>query len=566
MCGITGIININQPVEAAELDRFTDALSHRGPDGRGTFIDGRLGLGHRRLAILDLSDAGKCPMRYVAPDGREYWITYNGEIYNFIELRSELERFGYRFQSQTDTEVIVGAYHRWGEECLLRFNGMWAFAIYDVLERKLFIARDRFGIKPLYYWVGNGRFAFASELKAFLALDGFTPRFNQQAAALFLQNNIGYDGMTEETALQGIRRLHGGYCMTVDIDGDVAVRKWWETAQHIPPIPARYEEQVEQFRELFLDAVRLRMRADVPIGTSLSGGVDSSAVACSMKWVHENQKHGLERCPGDWQQTFVATFPGTAVDERRYADEVICHIGAKPHYWIFDSQAATSHIIATAWAMDDFTGVPAVPVWSIYREMRRHKVIVTLDGHGGDELLAGYVQYLDVPIKMLNQKLYQDFHATQLPGILRNYDRCSMAHGIEVRMPIMDWRLVTYAFGLPPETKIGAGYTKRILRDAMQGIMPDNIRARRSKIGFASPLVEWFNGRMAPLIRRIVTHRLWLQSPFWKGRELSEYVLAKTNAAAWTMDDWDACTRLWVFMNLVLWQQLFIEGDLDCLP
>ncbi|OQX22477.1 MAG: hypothetical protein BWK80_30440 [Desulfobacteraceae bacterium IS3] len=161
MCGIAGILNLNGPINPDELDRFTDSLTHRGPDGRGTFVDGNLGLGHRRLAILDLSEAGKCPMPYGGYDGKRYWITFNGEVYNFLELRDELKKLGYRFRTETDTEVVVASYAHWGEDCLLRFNGMWALAIWDSLEKKLFLARDRFGIKPLYFW-GTRRFAFSS--------------------------------------------------------------------------------------------------------------------------------------------------------------------------------------------------------------------------------------------------------------------------------------------------------------------------------------------------------------------------------------------------------------------
>ena len=164
-------------------------------------------------------------------------------------------------------------------------------------------------------------------------------------------------------------------------------------------------------------------------------------------------------------------------------------------------------------------------------------------------------------MNQVNANLFRDFHTTLLPAILRNYDRCSMAHGIEVRMPLMDWRLVTFALGLPAEAKIGGGYTKRVFRDAMTGIMPDAIRQRRSKIGFNSPMIEWYNGAMAPLIRRVVNHSLWLESPFWNGQQMRDAVLAKTNARAWTLKDWGGALQVWTMMNLVLWQLLFVERE-----
>lgn len=563
MCGIAGILNVQQQINPVELDRFTDSLTHRGLDGRGTFIDGNLGLGHRRLAILDLSEAGKNPMPYGGENGKRYWITYNGEVYNFLELRYELEQLGHRFKSETDTEVVVAAYAQWGEDCLLRFNGMWAFAIWDAVEKKLFLARDRFGVKPLYYLATGNRLAFASELKAFLELDNFSVALNEEIIPQILQTNQAYEGTTDQTIMKNVLRLHGGHCLTLKHDGNYTLKKWWETLSHIPQIPSSYTEQVEQFRDLFLDAVKIRLRSDVAVGTCLSGGIDSSAVASGMAWNHRQGKNGLERCAEDWQQAFVATFPGTQLDERAYADDVIYHVGAKPHYWVFDNDEALSHIIDSVWAMEDvYLGI-AVPAWCLYREMRRKNVVVSLDGHGGDELLGGYTWYLDCPMNQVNQIFYRDFHTTLLPSILRNFDRCSMAHGIEVRMPLMDWRLVTFAFGLPADCKIGAGYTKRVLRDAMQGIMPENVRRRRSKIGFNSPMIEWYNGGMAEMLRKIVNHRLWLESPFWDGHQLRDYVLEKTNARAWTSSDWGVTLHIWSRVNIVLWQLLFVERNLS---
>ena len=584
MCGISGIFCFEGGLDRAELARFTDSLAHRGPDGRGLLFDGGLGLGHRRLAILDLSRRGRNPLPYedsqpvaasrglrnawrefrtgeveAAGTPYRYWITFNGEVYNFVELRKELTSMGYRFRTDTDTEVVLAAYVQWGEACLRRFNGMWAFAIWDRVERRLFLARDRFGIKPLYYSHSPRRLVFASELKAFLALDGFQPALHEALVPAMLDNPAALEGTTDETLLSGVRRLPPGHVAVVEANGDLWVRRWWETRDHLPAVPARYEDQVEQFRGLFLDSVRLRLRSDVPVGTCLSGGIDSSAIACAMAKLHRESGADLKRTASDWRRAFIADFPGTMLDERRYADAIVRHTGARPHVWTFDQDDAVRHVVDSVWSMEDVYGGLAVPAWCLYRELQRARVTVSLDGHGGDELLGGYAWYLDWPLAQANGNLYRDFHATLLPAILRNFDRCSMAHGIEVRMPLMDWRLVTYAHALPIESKFGGGYTKRVFRDALAGLVPDEVRLRRFKMGFNSPLVEWFNGRLAPLVRQTVNHPLWLESRFWDGPALRDRALEKTDAGAWSPADWAETIHLWTRINLVLWQRLFVE-------
>jgi asparagine synthetase B (glutamine-hydrolysing) len=280
-------------------------------------------------------------------------------------------------------------------------------------------------------------------------------------------------------------------------------------------------------------------------------------------WNNRNGKIDLERCAKDWQHAFIASFPGSKIDESEYAGEVIQHIGAKPHYWVFDNDQSVQHVVDSVWAMEEVYGGIAVPVWSLYRQMRCDNIIVSIDGHGGDELLCGYTWYLDWPMNKVNENLMSDFHRTLLPSILRNYDRCSMAHGIEVRMPFMDWRLVVFVFGLSADSKIGGGYTKRILRDAMAGIMPEKIRKRTSKIGFNSPMIEWYNNGLSQMINKIVNLRFWLESPFWNGEELRAEVLTKTSNRSWTYDDWSQSLYLWTLMNVVIWHLLFIERSVE---
>lgn len=563
MCGICGIYDQGGPVDQDVLDRLTDAMAHRGPDGRGTYRDAGLGLGHRRLAILDLSPAGANPMRHQGPDGRCVWITFNGEVYNFLELRDELTALGHRFHSDTDTEVVAAAYLEWNERCLTRFNGMWAFAVWSPQDRSLFLCRDRFGVKPLYYLRDGHRFVFASELKAFLALDGFAPRCDDTLIPRLLAGTASLEGTMAQTLMAKVRRLLPGHSLRVDAGLEPEVRRWWDTRQHLPAMPDRFEDQVEGFREIFLDAVRLRMRSDVPIGTALSGGVDSSAIAATMARLFADRRQGLTRCPDNWRRAFIACFPGTALDERAYADIAARQAGATVSHWTFDADAALTHLVESVYAMEEVYCGIATPAWGLYRQMRRQGTVVSLDGHGCDEMLCGYTSYLDCPIDDLDERLFADFHYNLLPAILRNFDRCAMAHGVEIRMPFMDWRLVTYCFGLPTRAKVGGGFTKRILREAMTGIMHEANRRRRSKIGFNSPMAEWFNGAMAPLIRDILSSPLFLDCPHWDAKAIRARVLAKTDHQAWTMADWEELSGVWTICNIVLWQMLFITRELD---
>ena len=414
MCGIAGLLQFNHPVNRAELAHFTDAIAHRGPDGRGLLLDGTLGLGHRRLAIHDLGRRGRGPMPFEAsqpvafgPRWRgklaelsahgcedatltpyRYWITFNGEIYNFIELRSELGAMGYQFHTATDTEVVLAAYAQWGEACLRRFNGMWAFALWDRQERTLLLARDRFGVKPVYYTHTPERFAFASEIKAFLALDGFQPALHTGVAAGFLQSAYTQEGTTPDTLMAAVKRLPAGHTLRIGANGTAQVSRWWETRNHFPVVPDRYADQVAEFRHLFIDATRIRLRSDVPVGTCLSGGVDSSAVVSAI--AHLRQQSGADRPHGaGGHPTFIADFPNTVLNERAYADELVRHAGAHPTYWRFNQEAAVRHVLDSVWSMEDVYGEPATPAWCLYRELRRSGVTVSIDGHGADELIGG---------------------------------------------------------------------------------------------------------------------------------------------------------------------------------
>lgn len=654
MCGIAGIWNLDgAPVASADIDNLTDSLAHRGPDGRGIWQedDCSVALGHRRLAILDLSDAGRQPMSYA--DGR-YQIVYNGEIFNFLEIRNDLEQRGHVFKSTSDTEVILAAYSEWGEGMLCRFNGMWAFVIYDRREHQMFFARDRFGIKPFHYRLTPRQFSFASELKSFKHLAGYEPALDQETARAFLLNGFGVEG-TRRTMLAGVNRLQGGHCALLK-DGRLSVKRWWNTLDHLITPPGTLEAQAEEFRTLLYDSVRIRMRSDVAVGSCLSGGFDSSAIVCAMAEIGRERVH--VRQSKDWQQTFVATFPGAVNDERAEAEAAIRYAGVTGHFFPVTDQEALAGLDQVLMDFDDvYIGLPTA-VWLIYRELRRRRVFVSLDGHGADELMGAYAppdyllfhdapSLLSSPMKNLqllqeyqnlcgdlrerfgptllfpgsirailqnhpslggglqnnpsllklarrirrcvstdsflrdtspiegddfvsvavddqmpemygsvNRRLYRMFHSDVLPTILRNFDRLSMSHGIEVRMPFMDWRLVRFVFSLPDSSKLGGGVTKRVAREAMKGHMPEVIRSARHKIGFNSPMPEWFKGPLKTWLDDIAHHPVIQESSLVNGTKFAEFLKGKNNGGQW---NWTDCSRVWPVAHLAWFQREFLK-------
>ncbi len=646
MCGVAGIVNFDgRPVDPADVRIITRALAHRGPDGEGVYVDDTIGLGHRRLAVLELGAGGAQPMSCI--DGR-YYVTYNGEIYNFIELRDQLQRLGHRFATGSDTEVIAHAYQEWGRDCVLRFNGMWAFALYDVAKREVLLSRDRFGIKPLFYFVDGRRLVFASELKAFLHLPGSRIEADDDVVRRTLLNGYTAEA-TEDTLLAGVKRLRSGHDLLVTREGVAAPRRWWSTLEHLPAVPRGYRKQTEEFTELFRDSCRLRMRSDVAVGTCLSGGMDSTSVLCTMHDLGTAGQLG-DRIAPDWHQAFVASFPDTAWDERSYAAQAVAWTGASAHYIPITMRDVEAELSRYAYDFEAVGGSLAMPLWLTYRELRRQGVYVSLDGHGADEMLGGYASHLRQMLRKegdflrhplrtvdiantlhhvldpegpepspghlrllarsdprlrgavgsllgrqgnaahataahpwvregsaesppylsadeeaamsqmgaLNGQLYREFHHTVLPIILRNFDRCSMAHGVEIRMPFMDWRLVTYTFALPERSKVGGGYTKRILRDSMAGRMPEPLRRRRKKIGFTSPLSAWFNAGFDRVVWERVQRPEFLGSAAWNGPQIRDFVATKLGSGRW-----DATTSedLWRFVQADFWLEAVREPN-----
>jgi asparagine synthase (glutamine-hydrolysing) len=604
MCGIAGIVNFRgNAVEQAEISRLTSLLAHRGPDGDGAWFSGNrsVAFGHRRLAIIDPGPGGYQPM--LSPDGR-YVIIFNGEIYNFLELRRELESLGASFRTESDTEVILEAWREWQEGMLPRFNGMWALAIFDTETNYLFLARDRFGIKPLLYAVTPERLVFASEQRALMQSRLFATSIDVGVARRFVLDAFGVEG-SERTLCREVRRLQAGHFMWVR-KGRLDIRRWWNTVDHLPALPRSDAEQVDRFRELFLDAVGLRMRSDVPIGTCLSGGFDSTAVLCTMA-AHEKAGMG-PRDNAAWRHAFVATFPGASNDERPFAEQAAAWAKVDPTFLEIGQKEALPDLERILTDADDIYLLPPSPIWLIYRELRRQKVVVSLDGHGADELMGAYRQegealafrlrntlagfssssdwasrgvdllrvltikrqghyflrggLRDVPAQLpllgdddtlppdwgsLNRRLYRMFHGTVLPTILRNFDRISMAHGIEVRMPFMDWRLVTYTMALPEASKSCGDYTKLIARRALEGRMPETIRMGRRKIGFNSPMPEWLNGSLSGWVTSLLEQKVPAFAELVDEKKLRAAVDRLTASKTW---GWESAGRIWPYFNM----------------
>ena len=389
MCGIAGTISLRgAPADRTRIEAMAARLVHRGPDAEGVHIDRHVGLASRRLSILDLSEAGRQPL---ANEDSTAWIVFNGAVYNYRELRPELERAGHRFRSQTDTEVVLHAYEEWGSTCLERFNGMFAFAVWDAARGRLFCARDRLGVKPFYYTERDGTLLFASEPKALLAALDSAPPPDEQAIADFIA--LDYVDAGERSFFSGIQQLVAGHSMLVDGDG-VSVRRWWDITPQPPEDPRiTADDAVDEFRALFDDAVRLRLRSDVPVGSCLSGGLDSSAVVCTVNEFLERSREA--ESVGETQKTFSATFPGERFDESVYIDAVGAAARVEQHRVAVDGHDLFGTAREVLRAQDEPVGSTSIIAqWHVMRIAQAGDVTVLLDGQGGDELLGGYHSFV----------------------------------------------------------------------------------------------------------------------------------------------------------------------------
>jgi asparagine synthase (glutamine-hydrolysing) len=602
MCGIAGILRFDgAPIDRALIERMNLNGAHRGPDGDGLFLAPGVALGHRRLAILDLSPRGQQPMAWA--DGR-YQIVFNGEIYNFIEIRAELEARGVRFSTGTDTEVILAAYQAWGEACLDRFNGMWAFAIFDALEQKLFLARDRFGVKPIHYVEGPGTFAFASEIKQLLpCLDGV--QANQAAVLEWMLTT--FENHREQTLFEGVMSMPGSHCMHIDLrSGRREMRRWYGLRKD-PSIAGWNEPRAEaELRGLLEDSIRLRLRSDVQVGTCLSGGLDSSVISTIASSMYRRNSGG--RFLG-----IHARATESAIDESRWARTVAecADIDLRLVAPSRDDFLSTlDDVVRTQ--EEPFSSASMFMGWHVFREARARNCPVMLNGQGGDEVFLGYERYFSAithgaPVwrtvlaaweesrksrlgfwDALLYKLYFRFPAMrisrlrsrsyllpdaqsradlafvvtsaqalrdvsdmqrleieslQLPHLLRYEDRNSMRHGIETRLPFLDFRLVEAGFSMRANLKIRNGWTKWVLRRAVSDLLPGPVVWRTNKFGFEAPMKTWMDDCRDRVLSAVAD---------------SPIISATCNRNA-LLRDWDRVElwQRWKYFCLASWERVF---------
>lgn len=569
MCGIAGILIANKNPEAItikgglrHLKKMTDTLAHRGPDGEGGWNnkEGNVFLGHRRLAIIDLTPMAAQPMHYA----NRYTIIHNGEIYNYIELRARLLQKGYSFSSQTDTEIIVAAYDCWKEKCLQQLDGMFAFAIWDDKEKMLFAARDRFGEKPFFYYEDEEHLVFASEMKALWAV-GIEKTIDEKILLNYLTLGHVQNSMDkEQTFFENIYALPPShYLRFTTADFKLKVHKYWSINKEIK-IDISVPDAIEKFTALFNGSVKKRLRSDVSVGTSLSGGLDSSSIVSVINGLKpQNSK----------LKTFSAVFPGFEKDESKYIQSVAETFNIESFQVVPDAHGLINDFEKLCYHQEEpFQSSAIYAQYKVFGLAKQEQVKVLLDGQGADESLAGYPGYIHWYLQEVlsrhklgatqkerialqknkqpfrwdlknvlaaflpahaaiqlekneyhktirNPDISRDFLRSQsgrewegihkpivtklndilcfnvtelgLEELLRFADRNSMAHGREVRLPFLDHQLVEFIFSLPAQFKIHNGWTKYLLRLAMDKKLPDNIVWRQDKVGYEPPQQEW---------------------------------------------------------------------------
>ncbi|MGO4600014.1 asparagine synthase (glutamine-hydrolyzing) [Terrabacter sp. 2RAF25] len=621
MCGIAGYFGLDS--DPGLLERMALEQRHRGPDDARILLDAPVGLAHQRLAILDRV-GGAQPMTSTA--GR-YVLAYNGEVYNYRELRTELEALSRTFATESDTEVVLQAFAEWGPAAFDRFNGMFALAIWDRHTKTLTLARDHFGIKPLHLCRvpagpdegpdARDAWLFSSEIKPILASGRYEPRPNDRTIYRYLRYRIHDDGA--ETFFDGIERVLPGEMVTISADG-IRRTMFSRLRSDLLDSTARgngYDAAVvEEFRQRLTKSVALRLRSDVPVGTSLSGGLDSSAITVAIDRLLTDDVAATSAV-GTRQRTFSAVFPGYRNDEERYVDAAVgaCSHGVRSH----KTRPTSAEFLED---VADFVRAQEEPVISTgpyaqYRVMKdaSEYVTVMLDGQGADELLAGYVPQLvvhlrallssdrrsavreliasrdvlahlaaaktrtllprrnstpnllgrefcaahatesyAVPTGNLRTRLVHDLFVGSLPALLRYEDRNTMRFSVEGRVPFLDPELVRTIFSLSDEAIIKGGWNKRVLRDATDGILPPSISRRRNKIGFTTPQSEWFREQRDFALDVF-------RSPSFSQRPYFDSAAVLTAFERWLdgAGDLDSMA-FWRLINVELWLREFIDG------
>lgn len=603
MCGIAGIITLDgSAVSRHELDNMTDVLAHRGPDGRGTHVQENVGLGHRRLSIVDLA-GGSQPM---TSDNNDISITYNGEIYNHVELRQELEREGHRFHTRCDTEVVLRGYETWGQACVHRFRGMFAFAIHDSTTRQLFLARDRLGIKPLYYSVDPRRIAFASELQALYLLPGTNLTVDFEALADYL--TFKYIP-APKTIYKNIKKLPAGNTLVIDDTGCKQPRKYWDLDFSLTK-PSTETEWLEKVEHTIGESVRLRLRADVSFGAFLSGGIDSSIVTAVMT-----------RQLTSPVRTYSIGFESEEFSELGYANQAALHCNTAHHTEVVNSKAMALLPTLVRHLGEPLGDTSTVPMHYVSRLARRD-VKMVLSGDGGDESFAGYDRYSIafklaqrhgrlttlkqaignvgrrfgiLPARMspgqfwcqlsclmnrhtlydlaggntwgVSSEIHESLIYDQptgvsdlcswlqfldlkfyLPSILTKVDTMSMLHGLEVRVPLLDHELVELAASMPLDMKLrqdSSGHltNKYLLRQHANSLYWPELFERKKR-GFSAPIHHWHD-ESEKWRELLVDPSARLVDIFDKKR-LENYVSDLTQ-------DYSRARKLWTLVVLAEW-------------
>jgi len=596
MCGIAGQLNLRgAPLSRVRVPAMCSRIGHRGPDDGGQWHEGPAALGHTRLSIIDLSPRGRNPM---ANEDGTLQLVFNGEIYNFRELRDELKERGHRFRSATDGEVILHLYEEHGDALVEKLDGMFAFGLWDAVRRRLLLARDRFGVKPLYYATIGDELFFASEAKCFLAVDEFEAAVDPIALSehLTFQNTFG-----DRTLLRGVKLLPAG-TMAVGEAGQVNTRTWWDLGFD-PQDDRPVEVFARDVRDCFERAVERQLVSDVPVGTFLSGGMDTgaiSAVAARAQPDMHSFTCGFEVPEGasDLEQYF---------DERPESYRLAALLGTQHHETSIDAGSMARSVASVAWHLDEPRVGISYQVWVTAALVRRF-VKVVLSGVGGDELFAGYpwryeglldlerpdfdrayylrwVRLLDDEQKNrlfapplrdavrgfsswdsfrdvmkqapdtgnLDRALYFDFK-TFLNGLLVVDDRLSMAHSVEARVPFLDNELVDLCSRIPARYKLRDGVGKWIFREAMRGLLPDETLARR-KQGFTPPDETWFRGESLEVIRGVLLSPRALDRGYFEPSELrrilDDHVAARSNHRF----------LIWSFLCFEYWNRYFVDRE-----
>ena len=509
MCGIAGIIG-PEPSEA-ELQNMLQTQQHRGPDHTGSYFDpGYAALGHNRLSIIDLSPEANEP--FVDNSGR-YYLSFNGEIYNYKELREELKG-SYDFKTASDTEVLLAAYIKWEKNCLEKLNGMFAFAIWDSAEKKLFAARDRFGVKPFYYSEAKENLYFSSEIKALKNVIFDTPP-NQKVWANYF--SYGSYGMPHETFFRNIQQLPGGHWLEYS-EGRLKIQQWYDFESRIKKVRKIYsllKRLKAQYLDLLKDSIKLRFRADVPLGFNISGGVDSSLLLALVNLFEDKKQI----------QAYTFYTGDSRYDELPWVEKMIATT-QNPVQKVLFSAADVEDVAKQISHFQDepYGGIPTLAYAQIFQQAKKDGVKVLLDGQGMDEQWAGYDYYqtsgstiqgtgnkspfrtnvLSPKLEALAEKpeypqpfdnrlqnlQYRDLFFTKIPRALRFNDRISMAYSTELREPFLDYRLVEFAFAQPEEYKIKNGQGKYMLRELLSGLAPEEL-SYTPKRPLQTPQREW---------------------------------------------------------------------------